>query len=223
MREVVWQDLLMNRTTLILNTAIFAATWVVFTYLGIDSARAVAVFAGLMAAFLPVTIITREDRANAMALVCSLPVTRRTIVRGRYALGVLLVLGALALILTIVAAMPTALPAGAIFEPTPLLIALGVSFLIMALMMPVTLRLGFNGLMVLMVALQALGVVLLVLTQLTGAVVDERIIAAIVTGVARAATVLGTPGFHIALLALLVAALGLSYRVSVALFERREL
>lgn len=223
MREVVWQDLLMNRTTLVVNVGIFVITWVVFVFLGIDSARATAVFAGLMAAFLPVTIITREDRANAMALVCSLPVTRRTIVRGRYALGVVLVLAALTLILTIVTVLPTELPADALFGPTPLLTALGVSFLIMALMMPVTLRLGFNGLMILMVALQVLGVTLLVLTQMTGAVLDEGILRAIVTGVARAAAVLGTPGFHLALLALLLAALALSYRVSVALFERREL
>lgn len=224
MREVVWKDLLLNRVNLAVNVLIFTLSFAALTYIGMDTVRPVAVFGGFMAAFLPVTIITREDRSRAMALACSLPVTRRTIVRGRYAMGVVLALASVLLIMAIVAILPTsALTAGQLFRPTPLLTSFAVVFLIMAIMMPLTLWLGSTGLILMLVGFQVLGIVLLSLTQLFDANFDRRVIGAIIEFLVRAAATLGNPSFHLVLFALLSVGLALSYRVSVFLFERREL
>ncbi len=223
MREVVWKDLVLNRNTLLANALIFAATFGLLGTMADDSPRALAVFAGLMVAFAPLGIVTREDRARAMALSCSLPVTRRTIVRARYALGLALVIPGVVALLGVAALVPTSLAAGELFRPSTLLLAYSLALLVLALMFPLTLRLGAMGLIVLLAGFQVLGVVLLTLTQLTHSDADKRILGAIVRFFANTAATLGSPGFHLAVVAVLAVVLALSYRLSVFLFEREEL
>jgi len=223
MREVVWKDLVLNRNTLLANGLILGGTFGLLNAFGGDSPRAMAFFAGLMVAFAPVTIVSREDRARAMALSCSLPVTRRTIVRARYALGLALMIPGVLGMLGIAALVPTPVAAAELFRPSLLLLAYGVSLLIMAVMFPLTLRLGSMGLIVLLASFQVLGVVLLTLAQLTHSDADRHILDSIVQFFREAAATLGTPGFQVVVVAVLAAVLALSYRVSVFVFERREL
>ncbi len=221
MREVVWKDLVLHRNTLLANALIFAATFGLLGTMADDSPRALAVFAGLMVAFAPVGIVTREDKARAMALSCSLPVTRRTIVRARYALGLALVIPGVLASLGVAAVVPTSLALGELFRPSMLLLAYSVALLVLALMFPLTLCLGAMGLIVLIAGFQVLGVVLLTLTQLTHSNADKRILGAIVRFFTDAAATLGSPGFHVAAVAVLAAVLALSYRLSVFLFGFR--
>lgn len=222
MREVVWKDLVLNRNTLLANALIFAATFGLLGVMAGDSPRALAVFGGLMVAFAPVGIVTREDKVRAMALSCSLPVTRRTIVRARYALGLALVIpGVLALLG--IAALVGPLAPGALFRPSMLLLAYGLAFLVLALMFPLTLRLGAMGLIILLAAFQVLGAVLLTLAQLTRSNADQRIVGALVRFFTETAATLGTPAFQLVILVVLSLVLALSYRLSVFLFERKEL
>ena len=100
MLRVMKMDLILNRTALVSNLLImtgfltFMSSWEEGASKG-----AFAFFAGIMMAFIPVMIVTREDKFKAMAMGCSLPVTRKTIVGARYllaiaasALGILLAL-----------------------------------------------------------------------------------------------------------------------------------
>lgn len=223
MREVVWKDLVLNRNTLLTNALIFVATFGLLGTIADDSPRALAVFAGLMVAFAPVGIVTREDKVRAMALSCSLPVTRRTIVRARYALGVALVVPGVLALLGIAALVPSAVGAGDLFRPSLLLLAYGLALLVLALMFPLTLRLGAVGILVLLASFQVLGVVLLTLAQLTHSDADKRIVGAVARFFTETAATLGGPVFDVLVVASLAAMLALSYRLSVFLFERKDL
>ena len=101
--------------------------------------------------------------------------------------------------------------------------ALSLALLLMSLMLPLTLRLGAMGLIVLLVVLQVIGVILLTVVQLTGSNADLWLIAALVDGARGIRASLGATGFQLALWAGLCLLLLASYRVSVHLFERREL
>lgn len=224
MRDVVRKDLLLSRRELVLNAFIITVSLGVLLSLGEHSARGVAFFAGLMAAVFPVTIVTREDKSGAMALSCSLPVTRRTIVRARYVLGVALAILGVFLALAVAVLVPTStLPASALFSRSPVQLALSLALLVMSLMLPLTLRLGAMGLIALLVVLQVIGVVLLTVVQLTGSNADLWLITALVDGVRAVHGALGGPGFGLLLWVGLGGLLLASYRLSVHLFERREL
>lgn len=224
MREVMLKDLLFSRRDLAINVFIITVTLGILSSLGDMSARAVAFFAGLMAAVFPVALVTREDKAGAMALSCSLPVTRRTIVRARYVLGVALAVLGVFVALTIAALIPTSsVPASALFSRSPLLLALALALLFMSLMLPLTLRLGAMGLIVLMVVLQVIGVILLTVVQLTGSNADLWLVTLLVDGVTRLRDALGVGPFQLLLLAGLGALVLASYALSVRVFQRREL
>ena len=76
------------------NWAIFAAFFVFMSAQPDARAPVFLIFSTLMCAFTPATMLVREDRYKVMALSCSLPVTRRTIVGARYALtGALTIVG----------------------------------------------------------------------------------------------------------------------------------
>jgi hypothetical protein len=224
MLETIRKDLLFCRRDLLINAFIIAVTLGILTSLDDMSVRATAVFAGLMAAVFPVVLVTREDKSNAVALACSLPVTRRTIVRARYVLGVALAALGVLLALFIAALLPTStLPASALFSSSPLLLALSLALLLMSLMLPLTLRLGAVGLIVLLVVLQVIGVVLLTVVQLTGSNADLLLIGMLAEGVGAVREALGGVGFQLLIWLGLGGFLLASYGLAIHLFERREL
>lgn len=224
MRETIWKDLLLSGRDLLLSAFILALTLALLSGLDDMSARAVAVFAGLMAAVFPVTLVTREDKSKGVALACSLPVTRRTVVRARYVLGVALALAGVFLALAIVALLPTSsLSASVLFAAGPLLLSTSLALLFMGLMLPLTLRLGARGLIALLVGLQIVGVVLFTAMQLTAWNADLHLVEGLVDAVGSAHEALGGTGFRLALAAALGVFLTASYGLSVFLFEGREL
>lgn len=224
MRETIWKDLLFSRRDLLVNLVIITVTLALLSSLDDMSARAVGFFAGLMAAVFPITLVTREDKSNALALSCSLPVTRRTVVRARYVFGIALAVGGVLLALSVAALLPaSSLTAAALFGGGPLLLALSLALLFMGLMLPFALRYGAMGLIGLMVALQVVGVVLLVVTQITGSNADVRLIDGVVGGVRSLRETLGGLGFTALLWAALAVFMAGSYQLAVFVFERREL
>ncbi len=225
MLRVIRKDLILNRNVIVINALIFA------TLLGFFATRATrtpamlyAGFAAFMMAFLPMVIVTREDKFNAMALGCSLPVSRKTIVRARFAFA----LGAAFLGITVALLLAGYIPgtsygAGEMFGEGPLVVAFGGISFVLAVLLPFTLRFGMKGVLIFLVVMQVLGVVLLTVTQITGSTTDKRIVNAVITFFARTHAALGPAGFDLLLGALLVVLLGLSYVISVRAFEGREL
>ena len=144
MFKVMMKDLIMNRTAMVANLLIMAA-FLVFMSSWEEgaSAGAYAFFSGIMMAMVPVMIVTREDKFKAMALGCSLPVTRETIVRSRYFLAVGCSILGIGLALALGAWGPTSrLGPAEFFQVGIVLRALSVTTLATALLLPFTLRFG---------------------------------------------------------------------------------
>jgi len=225
MFKVMMKDLIMNRTAMVANLLIMAA-FLVFMSSWEEGAQVgtYAFFSGLMMAFIPAMIVTREDKFKAMALGCSLPVTRETIVRSRYVLAVGLAVVGILLALVLAAVAPSSrLGASELFRLGTVLRALSVTTLLLALLLPFTLRFGALGLILVLVASQVLGIVALTMVKLTQSSVDKRLVDSIIQSVASLYGRLGPVGFDLLLMAFLATVLLASYSLSVWVFRRREL
>lgn len=225
MLKVMMKDLIMNRTALVANLFImggfllFMSSWEEGAPVG-----SYAFFSGLMMAFGPVIIVTREDKFKAMALGCSLPVTRETIVRSRYVLAMGLAVLGILFAFSLAALAPTSeLSAAELFRPEMVLRALSVTTLLFALLLPFTLRFGAFGLILVLATSQVLGIVALTTVKLTRSSVDKRFVDSIGRAVGSLYARLGPVGFDLLLVAFLAAVLLASYGLSVWAFKRREL
>ena len=225
MFKVMMKDLIMNRTAMVANLLIMAA-FLVFMSSWEEGASVgtYAFFSGLMMAFVPVMIVTREDKFKAMALGCSLPVTRETIVRARYLLAVGFGTTGVLLAFVLAALAPTSqLGAAELFRLETVLRALSVTILLIAVLLPFTLRFGAFGLILALGGSQVLGIVALTMVKLNRSSVDKRLVDSIVESVASLYGRLGPLGFDFVLIAFLATVLLASYALSVWVFRRREL
>ena len=169
--NLIQLDLRLGRRVLALNVLLFTFWFAFFLWMGGKdvSAGAYIVLTSVMSVFLPVTVIVREGKFNAAALTCSLPVTRREIVHARY--GLAIALGSCLMVVAIAVGLLcpwSHLAATKLVAPRALLLALTMIVLEAALLLPFLLRFGWIGIIVLLIALQVLGVVALTLTRLLG-------------------------------------------------------
>jgi hypothetical protein len=98
-----------------------------------------------------------------------------------------------------------------------------VTTIIIALVLPFTLRFGALGLMVALAGFQVLGIILFTVVQLRGSSVDNALAERIVRGIMGAYERLGPLGFDALLVFSLLVVLSASLAVSVWVFQRREL
>ncbi|UCG89025.1 MAG: ABC-2 transporter permease [Gemmatimonadota bacterium] len=226
MLEVIKKDLILNRNVMLLNTVVFTGILVVVAVWLSESppTRLFAGFAGLMMAFLPAITVTREDRFNATALGCSLPVRRKTIVRARFVLSVGTALLGLVGTFLLVSLLPHShYRVGDLFDRGPLVTALTVIAIALSLLLPFILRFGMNGVLIFLVATQVLGVLLLTVVSVAGFAQHREIVGQIVAGFVRLRELTGPAAFSGLMAAVLLALLTLSYLVSARVFENREL
>jgi hypothetical protein len=225
MLKVMVKDLIMNRDALVANLLIMTA-FLVFMSSWEEGASVgtYAFFTGVMMAFVPAMIVIREDKFKAMALGCSLPVTRELIVRARFVLSMGFAVLGILLALTLAAFVPTSnLSAAELFRPEVVLRALSVTTIILAILLPFTLRFGAFGLILVLGSSHVLGIVAFTLVKMTESSSDRRIVGSIVQAVADIYAWAGPAGFYLLLVLFLAALLLVSYGVSVRVFSRREL
>ena len=225
MLKVMRMDLILNRTALLSNLMIMGA-FLVFMSSWEEGAPpgTYAVFSGLMMAFVPVMVVTREDKFKAMALGCSLPLTRKTIVRSRYLLALGAAVLGIGLAMTLAVLAPTSrLTASALLRPEILLRAFSVTVLLISILLPFTLRFGAFGLILVLASFQVLGIVALTLVKYTRSSSDQRLVGSIVEGIGRLYQWAGPSGFYLMLLLFLTLVLLASYVISLWIFRRREL
>jgi len=225
MRRVMKKDLILNRRVILINGLIFAALLAFFATWQADlPPRVYAGFSSLMVSFLPAVMVTREDKFNAMVLGCSLPVRRKTIVRARFVLWLGLALAGVLGAFALGGFLPFSnFRAGDLFAWGPILTALTGVSLLMALLLPFTLRFGMKGVLIFLASTQVLGVILLTVMQVRHSSADRALMEKILGGIARLQAFLGPSGFNLLLVAFLVGLLGISYVSSVRVFEGREL
>ena len=224
MLNVIRKDLILNQTAILANLLIMAG------FLGFmssweegASAGSFAFFSGIMMAFVPVMVITREDKFKAMALGCSLPVTRKTIVQARYLLAVGTSVLGISFAFLIGAFFPLSeLDPASLFRPGAVFLALSVTTVAITLLLPFTLRFGAMGLILFLAGTQVLGIVALTLVKIGESSADKRLIDTLVGSVMDLHSWLGPEMFYVLLALFLCGILAASYGLSLWVFRRRE-
>jgi ABC-type transport system involved in multi-copper enzyme maturation permease subunit len=161
MWTLVRKDLILDRRMIGLSLALYLVMGPVFMSLTREiPVTFIAGWAGLVGAMTPLSLVAREDKFETATLTCSLPVTRDGIVASRFAGAWLLSLsGGLAVLTVCYVAARAGLAQGVGGWGEGLLVAVVTIGLILAGLIPFTMRFGFAGLIGLLVALQVLGIV----------------------------------------------------------------
>lgn len=228
LRRLLLRDWILHRRALGPITAVFAAFQVYFV-LNADKPRLWLVFTSVYISFLTVVPFTRDDKFRSVAWSCTLPVSRSDLVKARYAGAWILVAAVFLLAFALAALVPGSKLSGALpADPEALLLAGAVVSVILLLLLPFTIRFGFFGILIGLVALQILIAGTFVVSKLTGR--QDRVeggVASVfrplIDGVAAARESLGPSAFFLAVLLSLVLLNWAGYRVALALFRRREL
>jgi hypothetical protein len=230
LRNLLLRDWILNRRSLLSMLGIFTVFQVYFV-MRVSSARTWLVFAAIYAAFLAVAPYGRDDKFRTTAWACTLPVSRRDLVKARCVGGWLFVAAAMAIAFALALLVPGSQVApGELFQPATLLLGASVITLIAALMLPFTVRFGIKGVIILVVAFQILGSAVLLVLMATGGRSGgsggnpvRRTIHGISEGLAHLQALVSPPVFYAGLAVTLIALTWLSYRFAAALFQRREL
>jgi len=229
MLKLLKTDLILNWRILAWTYALWSALWLGMPIMSSSGDLTFGMWTGMVSvacAFLPITMLGREDKFKAGALLCSLPVTRSAIVASRYVGGWLWALGGVALAIVVMgmlwlAGVRTLLP------PTPMLPVVVVAIVgtTIALMMPLPLRFGIAGVIGFLVATQLLGVVVLLASALfdrQGIQLIESAVRAVVDAVRVFHRTQGPVVFSLAVLAIVLALNVASYRLSTWIYRRRD-
>jgi hypothetical protein len=187
-----------------------------------NSPRVIALFGAFMYAMIPLLIFTREDKFKTAAFNLSLPATRKEFLRARYVLGwlMMLILYAGTSLLTI--AIPGAkLGFAAVFQVKTVLLVFFFMAIFFGLLMPLVVAYGWTGMIVFLVFTQVLGIVFLFLANLFRPAIRTAI-GAIGAFLGSAKAVLGPAGSAAMLLAVLLLFSYGSFRLSLYLYQRKE-
>ncbi len=227
--RLLLRDWILTRRALLAIVGIYVAFQAYFVC-RISSSRQYLVFASIYASFLTLTLFLREDKFHATAWSCSMPVSRQDLVRARYLGAWIFVAAALVLALIPAWIVPgSVVSVPAVFDPGTLLRVFAAVTVILALMLPFTIRFGVLGVMIFLVGIQMLGALVLLIAVKTGGASSASRgllsggVDALGAGLAAVRELTGPAGFHAAIVVCLLLVNWLGYRLAVSLFRRREL
>jgi hypothetical protein len=225
---LVRRDLVLHRSNLLIAALIFTM-FEAYMISQISSMTAWLVFTCIYASFLTIIPLNRDDKCRATGWICTFPVTRAEVVEGRY-----ITAWTLAALLLAVCVVLAALFTGPVvsvkglLQIDRLLLVAGIVALVLSLLLPLTIRFGFTGVILMLVVLQIAGALLFLVSRLTGSM--DRIeggigvffgaLASLVVGVRGA---IPLPLYYLVVVLVLIGLTWASYRFSVVLFRRREL
>lgn len=226
MLKILRLEYLFSRRQVLIVLAFFSAY---FAYMAgrIDSPRLFIVMTSLMVGLsMPFVILGREDKFKTAALVCSLPVRRSTVVLGKYAATWIAIGLGLAYALVLTSVLPfSKIAVAEVLSLKTLLVCAFLISLVFAVILPFTLRFGLTGVIILLVGTQLLGIVALVLAQLSR--MPNNPLRLLIRAVERGLRALlyhePTAAFLLTILAAVVAINALSMLVGWALYARRDL
>jgi len=227
LRKLLYREWMLNRQQYLIVLAMVAVFQIYFV-LRADSARAWIVFTGIFMSFQTIVPFTREEKFQAAAWTLTLPVRRREIVRARWAVAWLNILAGVLIALAVALLLPGRIDPAQALVPDTLLLTAAVSSLILALLMPFTIRFGLMGVMIFLVAAQVVGAGLLVALTMsvgrTGAAgrAPGVLIEGIRAGLLSVQGALTPSVFQVTALAALLLLNWIGYRTALALYRRRE-
>jgi len=199
--------------------------WVAYALSEPEAGRMTTVGAAFVGALMATTIAAREDKLQTSATLASLPVSRRTLVQGRYVVAYIVGTATYLVVAAMAALLPWSVQnAAELFEAKTVLLTVTLASMIIALLMPVVLRFGILGVLVFLGAFQVVGIVLFVALEFFGKRSGARLFfGTIERGVVALHSGLGQAGPIVETALIVSLSVWLSFRLSVVLAERRDL
>jgi hypothetical protein len=223
MINLLRQDLLFNRNIIIMWVAILTGYGIFFALTKLPPGLALAITI-VMASMMPFTFFAREDKFKGAPLRLSLPVNRRAVNRARF-LGAWLTTAAgtlYGMTLFVLFGWGT-VPLSQVLSIKILFTGLCTVTIIVGFLMPLVIRFGIMGLMGVMVGLQVLGVIFFILASQFRMAFDLKAIAkSVESAILFVNAQLGTAGFYLVLLALVVLINVGTCRLSGIIYARKE-
>lgn len=198
--------------------------WVAYVMSEPDAGRITAVGAAFVGSLLAATLGAREDKFKAGATLASLPVSRRVFVEARYLVAYAVGAATYGIVVAMAAALPWSVqPAAELVDTRTLLLTLTLASAAIAVLMPVVVRFGLMGVLIFLGVFQVMGIAVAVAFDLFRSTLGQGAFTAIERGVVGLHRSLDQPAVILQTAAVVVAAVWLSFRLSVFLAERREL
>lgn len=225
LRKLLLRDGRLHGRTLLISYGVFLAFQVYFL-LRVDSARPWLVFASVYAAFVALSVYVREDKFQSTSWTCTLPVSRRGVVRARFVGAWILAVAALAAATILAAVLPgSRVGVPDVLEAETLLLAATVITVVVGLMLPFVIRFGLLGLMIFLVGAQVIGAGVLLMAGAFERREGRRLslgFSVVADGVRAAHSALPPALFDLLVVALLLAVNWAGYRLALLLFGRRD-
>lgn len=218
---------LMRKDLLLHKMTFYCATPALVAYVGWfasqrDLRGAFITFDCIIAGVLPMVLIAREDIFRVEAFICSLPVTRRQVVRAKYVISwaIALTFTVVGLILYSIFATERLHEIWSVSTASRVLVMLSVG---LGVALPLALRFGWIGLTVFGVGIQilAMGLYIIAKTFVTRLRLPD-VFKAVSESIEGLHSWLGDPLFLAAVIVILATFNFASYKIAEALFERRE-
>jgi ABC-2 type transport system permease protein len=225
-RKLIRFELLLSRKALLIMLGIFAPFFI-WAAAYLPSARFYIVmtsfFIGLS---LPAGVHGREDKFKTTALLCSLPARRSSIVLAKFAASWLIMAAGFLFAIAVLAVFPLAkVPVGEFLKAREVLLALGLTSLGFALVLPFIIRFGITGLLIGLAVAQLLGVLLFTSLLVFGRETNpvRSVARVVIEGLRSLFHRDATPGYLAVLVAAVIIINAASFFVARALYLRREL
>lgn len=226
---ILRRDWILNRVPILMTVFVFATFQILFVQVPVDLPYIWVFLTCIWAAFLTLSPLTREMKDQGAAWACTLPVSRRDLVRARYVgAWILVVMTYLVAFLVAVLAPGSKVSPSFAINLNTLLIGATIVSAIFVFLLPSVIRFGVKGVLILLVPFNLLLPIVFVASKATGTQdsLEEGLLgglqalAVMITGLRDG---ISRPLFYVSVVLLLFALNWASYRVAVALFLRREL
>ena len=221
--KIIRSEFILNRNTLLVFLAEIVAFVIIYIIL-MSSETAVLALATIFIGVLPASVLSRQSKFKADNMICSLPVTRNRFILGKYSFVGILTLGFLCIVYIIVALMPhEGFSTREILQPDKIANTLFAIALVAGVLLPLVIRFGFTGLLILFLGLNLITVVIFALTylKLINNALDF-IFSSIPSAFSTLKAALGTPYYHLVFIGAAVIIGFASLKISQLIYRRRE-
>jgi len=226
LRHLIRFEVLLSRKALLIMLGIFAPFFV-WAAAYLPSARFYIVMTSLfMGLSLPAGVHGREDKFKTTALLCSLPVRRSSVLLAKFTASWLIMGGGFLFATAVVVLSPLSkFPLGEFLKAREVLLALGLTSLGFAFVLPFIIRFGVTGLIIGLVIAQLFGVLFFVTALIFGRETNllRSVLRAVIEGLRSLFHREATPGYLALLAAAVIAINAGSFFLARALYLRREL
>jgi ABC-type transport system involved in multi-copper enzyme maturation permease subunit len=226
LRNLLVQEYLFNKKNLLIF-AVMLPLFFVFYPILVDEGGVVVGFCFAYIGILPATIPAKEHRYRTAAITCSMPVTRKQVVRSKYLAALIFCAVGIALFLLVSAINPMLqFPLQQIFNLKTIATGIFVLSICLAVLFPIIMRFGIMGIMIVLIIFQVLGSAMLLLaSQLSrgfrGGI--DAVFKTIGGAFQFLQSTFGSPGYPLFLLAAAGILIFLSHVVCIAVFRRKAL